>query len=142
MTAPDGTTRTLTLNQASPGVGLAVVDVDKPGLYRFDDGTLRTVAAVGNPDPLEFSDVRATDAKLRPLVDASGGTLLWLADTADPEIRSGPAWPCRRRLTGSGCAATKGYTVAGINQLPLLPGILVALAFLLAVGSAWWREGR
>ena len=31
----------------------------------------------------------------------------------------------------------EGYTVAGINQLPLLPGILVALAFLLAVGSAW-----
>ena len=23
-----------------------------------------------------------------------------------------------------------------------LPGILVALAFLLALGSAWWREGR
>ncbi len=32
--------------------------------------------------------------------------------------------------------------VAGINQLPLLPGILVALAFLMAIGSAWWREGR
>jgi hypothetical protein len=24
----------------------------------------------------------------------------------------------------------------------LLPGILVAMAFLLALGSAWWREGR
>jgi hypothetical protein len=32
--------------------------------------------------------------------------------------------------------------VAGINQTPLLPGILVALAFLVALGSAWWREGR
>ena len=47
----------------APGLGLGVIDVDKPGLYRFDDGTLRTVAAVGNPDPLEFSDVRATDAE-------------------------------------------------------------------------------
>jgi hypothetical protein len=32
--------------------------------------------------------------------------------------------------------------VAGINQLPLLPGILVALAFLMAIRSVWWREGR
>ncbi len=142
MTAPDGTTRTLTLNQASPGVGLAVVDVDKPGLYRFDDGTLRTVAAVGNPDPLEFSDVRATDAKLRPLVDASGGTLLWLADTADPEIRSVRPGRAAGGSDWVGLRRNEGYTVAGINQLPLLPGILVALAFLLAVGSAWWREGR
>ena len=142
MTSPDGSTRTLTLNQASPGVGLAVVDVDKPGLYRFDDGTLRTVAAVGNPDPLEFSDVRATDSKLRPLVDASGGTLLWLADSSEPDIRSvrpgraagGSGWIGLRR--------NEGYTVAGINQLPLLPGILVAVAFLMAIGSAWWREGR
>ena len=142
MTSPDGSTRTLPLRQTAPGLGLGVVDVDKPGLYRFDDGTLRTVAAVGSPDPLEFSDVRATDAKLKPLVEASGGGMLWLVDQPDPDIRTvrpgraagGSAWIGLRR--------NEGYTVAGINQLPLLPGILVALAFLMAVGSAWWREGR
>ena len=88
MTSPDGSTHTITLNQTSPGLGLGVIDVDKPGLYRFDDGTLRTVAAVGNPDPLEFSDVRATEAKLKPLVEASGGGLMWLSDNPDPDIRS------------------------------------------------------
>jgi hypothetical protein len=46
----------------------------------------------------------------------------------------GSDWLGRRR--------NEGYTVAGINQLPLPPGILVALAFLMAIGSAWWREGR
>src|SRR3954470_5399928 len=137
-----GTERTIDLRQIAPGLGEAVVDVDKPGLYRFDDGTLRTVAAVGNPDPLEFSDVRATDAKLKPLVEASGGSIQWLSDTPDPDIRSvrpgrgagGSDWIGLRR--------NEGYTVAGINQTPLLPGILVALAFLVALGSAWWREGR
>jgi hypothetical protein len=142
MTSPDGSTRSLTLNQASPGLGLAVVDVDKPGLYRFDDGTLRTVAAVGNPDPLEFSDVRATEGKLKPLVDASGGTMLWLADTSDPDIRSVRPGRAAGGSDWIGLRRNEGYTVAGINQIPLLPGILVALAFLLAVGSAWWREGR
>jgi hypothetical protein len=34
------------------------------------------VAAVGNPDPLEFFDVRATDAKLKPLVETSSGALM------------------------------------------------------------------
>ncbi len=142
MTAPDGTVKTIDLRQASPGLGLGVIDVDKPGLYRFDDGTLRTVAAVGTPDPLEFADVRATEAKLKPLVDASGGASVWLADNADPDIRSVRPGRAAGGSDWIGLRRNEGYTVAGINQLPLLPGILVALAFLLALGSAWWREGR
>jgi hypothetical protein len=142
MTSPDGSTRTLSLRQTAPGLGLGVVDVDKPGLYRFDDGTLRTVAAVGSPDPLEFSDVRATDAKLKPLVEASGGGLLWLVDQADPDIRTVRPGRAAGGSDWIGLRRNEGYTVAGINQLPLLPGILVAIAFLMAIGSAWWREGR
>jgi len=142
MTSPSGATRTLDLRQTAPGLGVAVVDVDKPGLYRFDDGTLRTVAAVGSPDPLEFSDVRATDAKLKPLVDATGGALMWIADQSEPEIRTVRPGRAAGGSDWIGLRRNEGYTVAGINQLPLLPGILVALAFLMAIASAWWREGR
>ena len=142
MTAPDGSTRTIDLRQASPGLGVGVIDVDKPGLYRFDDGTLRTVAAVGTPDPLEFADVRATEAKLKPLVEASGGSMVWLAENADPDIRSVRPGRAAGGSDWIGLRRNEGYTVAGINQLPLLPGILVALGFLLALGAAWWREGR
>jgi hypothetical protein len=137
-----GATSTLELRQVAPGLGQAVVNVDKPGLYRFDDGTLRTVAAVGSPDPLEFSDVRATDQKLKPLVEATNGTLLWLADQPDADIRSVRPGRAAGGSDWVGLRRNEGYTVAGINQTPLLPGILVALAFLMAVGSAWWREGR
>jgi hypothetical protein len=142
MTSPGGATRVLQPVQTAPGLGVAVVDVDKPGLYRFDDGTLRAVAAVGNPDPLEFSDVRATDTKLKPLVEASGGGLLWLADNADPDIRSVRPGRSAGGSDWLGLRRNEGYTVSGINQTPLLPGILVALAFLMAIASAWWREGR
>ena len=142
MTAPGGETRTLQPRQTAPGLGIAIVDVDKPGLYRFEDGTLRTVAAVGSPDPLEFSDVRATDAKLKPLVEASSGGLMWLSDNAEPDIRTVRPGRAAAGSDWIGLRRNEGYTVAGINQLPLLPGILVALAFLLAIGSAWWREGR
>ena len=132
-----------TLRQTSPGLGLGVIDVDKPGLYRFDDGTLRTVAAVGNPDPLEFSDVRATDAKLKPLVEASGGTHRcgW-PTTPDPDIRSVRPGRAAGGSDWIGLRRNEGYTVAGINQLPLLPGILVALAFLMALGSAIYADRR
>jgi len=147
MTAPGtpptgGATSTLELRQVAPGLGQAVINVEKPGLYRFDDGTLRTVAAVGSPDPLEFSDVRATDQKLKPLVEASNGALLWLADNPDPDIRAVRPGRAAGGSDWLGLRRNEGYTVAGINQTPLLPGILVALAFLMAVGSAWWREGR
>jgi hypothetical protein len=137
-----GEERTLDLRQVAPGLGQAVVDVDKPGLYRFTDGTLHTVAAVGNPDPLEFSDVRATDQKLKPLVEASNGSLIWLADHPDPDVRSVRPGRGARGSDWLGLRRNEGYTVAGINQTPLLPGILVALAFLMAIASAWWREGR
>ena len=142
MTSPDGTTRKFDLRQTAPGLGLGVVDVDRPGLYRFDDGTLRTVAAVGSPDPLEVSDVRATEAKLKPLVEASGGGMLWLVDQPDPDIRIVRPGRAAGGSDWIGLRRNESYTVAGINQLPLLPGILVALAFLMAMGSAWWREGR
>src|SRR5476651_426218 len=137
-----GAERTLDLQQIAPGLGRAVVDVDKPGLYRFDDGTLRTVAAVGNPDPLEFSDVRATDVKLKPLVEASAGTLMWLGDQSEPDIRAVRPGRAAGGSDWLGLRRNDGYTVAGINQTPLLPGILVALAFLIAIAAAWWREGR
>jgi len=137
-----GATRKLELRQIAPGLGQAIVDVDKPGLYRFDDGSLRTVAAVGNPDPLEFSDVRATEDKLKPLVTASNGTMMWLQDNPDPDIRSVRPGRAAGGSDWLGLRRNEGYTVAGINQTPLLPGILVAIAFLIALGSAWWREGR
>jgi hypothetical protein len=97
---------------------------------------LPVAAAVGNPDPLEFSDVRATEAKLKPLVEASGGGLMWLSDNPDPELRSVRPGRAAGGSDWIGLRRNEGYTVAGINQLPLLPGILVALAFLMAIGSA------
>lgn len=142
MTGPDGRTQTLTLNPVAPGRAIAGIGVDKPGVYRFDDGEKSAVAAVGNPDPLEFSDVRATMDKLKPLVEASGGAMIWLGETADPDVR---AVQPGRSMGGSdwiGIRRNGGYTVTGVDRYPLLPGIAIALLFLFAIGFAWWREGK
>lgn len=142
MTGPGGLTRVLQPLEVAPGRGVAVTSVDRPGLYRFDDGELKAVAAVGSPNPLEFSDLRATEKPLRPLVEASGGGMLWLQDVDDPEIRLVRGG---RSLAGSdwlGLRRNESYTVAGVKTWPLLPGLLVALVFIVAIGAAWWREGR
>ena len=114
----------------------------KPGLYKFDNGKLQTVAAVGNPDPLEFSDVRATASKLKPLADASGGGMIWLADVPDPDVRSVSANRIAYGDSWIGLRRNESYAVTGVNRYPLLPGLLVALAFLLGIGLAWFREGK
>jgi hypothetical protein len=142
MTGPDGKTQTLTLNPIAPGRAIAGIGVDKPGVYRFDDGEKSAVAAVGNPDPLEFADVRASPDKLKPLVEASGGAMIWLGETADPDVR---AVQPGRSMGGSdwlGVRRNGGYTVTGVDRYPLLPGIAIALLFLFAIGFAWWREGK
>jgi hypothetical protein len=92
-----------------------------------------STAAVGNPDPLEFSDVRATDQKLKPLVEASGGSSMWLADNADPDIRSVRPGRAAGGSDWIGLRRNEDYTAAGINQLSPLAGILVAVAFLMAI---------
>ena len=73
------------------------------------------VAAVGNPDPLEFSDVRTTKAKLKPLVEASGGTSMWLADNADPDIRSVRPGRAAGGSDWIGLRRNEGYTMAGTS---------------------------
>jgi hypothetical protein len=91
------------------------------------------------------SGARNADAvsdQAEALVEASGGSMMWLADIADPEIRSVRPGRAAGGSDWIGPRRNEGYTAAGINQLPLLPGILVALAFLMAIGSAWWRKGR
>jgi hypothetical protein len=142
MTGPDGTIRPLAFRQVAPGRGLAVVSVDKPGVYRFDDGKLQTVAAVGSANPIEFADVRATTQRLKPLVYASGGGFVWLADAPTPDVRS-----VREGRTASGrdwvgLVRREAYNVTGVREFPLLPGFVLALVLFLGLGLAWYREGR
>lgn len=142
MTGPDGVTRLLPLRQVAPGRGLAATVVDKPGVYRFEDGKLSTVAAVGSANPVEFADVRSTQDKLKPIIEASSGGFVWLSDASDPEVRT-----VREGRTASGrdwigLQRREAYNVTGVREFPLLPGFILGLVLLLGLGLAWYREGR
>ena len=56
----------------------------------------------------------------------------WLADTPDPDIRSVRPGRAAGGSDWIGLRRNEGYTVSGINQTPLLPGILVALVTLIS----------
>lgn len=142
MTGPDGNTRPLAFRPVGPGRGLAVVSVDKPGVYRFDDGKLQTVAAVGSANPIEFADVRATTDRLKPLVDASGGGFVWLADAPTPDVRSVREGRNASGRDWVGLVRREAYNVTGVREFPLLPGFVLALVLFLGLGLAWYREGR
>ena len=56
------------------------------GLYRASDGEHVALAVVGPENPLEFQDVVSTPEKLRPLAEATGGSVRRLAKRADDAI--------------------------------------------------------
>ena len=142
VTGPDGIPRDITLTPESGGRSVASMPIEESGLYRISDGTNTALAAAGALNPIEMSDVRATDEKLGPAVSATGGGLFWVGPGPIPEIRrvaperaaSGRGW--------IGLRANGDYIVTGVHETPLLPGLL---ALFLALGTfilAWRREGR
>jgi len=149
LTAPDGAdpqVQTVSLTQASPGRWTARVPVQAQGLYRLDDGKLQTLCILGPSNSLEMSDVRATDSKLKALVERSNGGIFWLVDGL-PSFRpvSASAYGNGSSAHGTQWAGIKANDQAGISDvsaMPLADPRFLLLPLLALLLFAWWREGR
>ena len=132
---------------AGGGRATARITVDEAGLYRVSDGRLEALAAVGTLNPLEAAEVRATDERLGPIAEATGGAVLWLAETGIPDIRRvrpGRDLHGRNQLGDGGWIGLKAngdYVVRGAKQASLLPAGLVLVLGLGGLILAWRREG-
>jgi hypothetical protein len=148
VTMPSGKTKTLKLEELGDGRARAILPIDRAGLYRIGDGTRTAIAAAGALNALEMADVRATDAKVKPVVEASGGGIVWMAEQALPElrlVRPDRTAAGRSGLTNApwlGFRTNRDYVVTGIREVPLLPAVLVLLLGLSAILLAWRREGK
>ncbi len=139
VTPPDGPAKTVRLSQAGPGRAAATLDATAPGIWQVGDGTHTAYAALGQDDPLEFSDLRATAERLRGAAAASAGGIAWLA-AGTPELRrvgdndpaSGPGW--------IGLRQRGAHLVTGVASIPLLPPWLALPLLLGLVLAAWRRE--
>jgi len=141
VTAPDGTTSSTELLDAPGGRRIGTFRATEPGLHRITQGDRETTAIVGAINPLEFGDVRTTEAVLAEPVAAARGAIRWLVDGV-PDLRLVPA---ERDPSGRGWLGLIGrdnYLVTGVAQYPLLPALLLLALLLGGFVFAWRRESR
>ena len=141
VTLPSGATKNIALKKTTGGRARGIIPADEVGIYRLNDGTRTAVAAVGNVNPKEFSDMRATPALLAAVATASGGGTHWLENGA-PTLRRVRA---DRKPSGAnwmGVVANRDFRVTSIRETSMFPALLVLLLGLGALMLAWRREGR
>ncbi len=147
VTSPSGAVESVTLTPGEPGISRGQVNAAEFGLYRLSDGNQSVLANVGPENPREFQDVVSTPDRLRPLGEATGGTVRRIGNANNSEV----AVP---RLVaigenpiygGAGYAAIKrigASEVKGVSVMPLAIGFLGLVALLGSVIAAWVFEGR
>jgi hypothetical protein len=147
VTLPGGDSKRVDLKSVEPGIWQGSITVSEAGIHRLSDGVLTSFVAVGSADPRESAEIHATEDKLRPMVEASGGGFAWLARSGSDRLslpRLAKVKP-GRAMQGSGWLGLKAngaYRVKAVEQIPLF-GTLLALAGLLSlICLMWYREGR
>ncbi len=141
VTAPDGTSTQLALEEVAPGRHEAEFAAPDLGLYRISDGELDRVAALGPASPREFEEAIASPVPLDPVVSPANGGFVAIEDGL-PDVRTVREGRPAAGRGWIGITPRGAYQTADIRIAALLP----AWAFLLiAAGltiAAWMREGR
>jgi hypothetical protein len=139
---PDGSEQTVQPEYTTGGRFIARVPAGEEGLYRVEDGLLSTVVAVGAANPLETQDVIATDERLTPVADATGGGVFWIEDEGVPTVRQVAPERIAHGQSWIGLRSNDQYVVEGVREIALVPAWLALLALLSLPLLTWWREGR
>lgn len=142
VTGPDGTARPLALTDRGDGRATATATVDRPGLYRVEDGARVAIAAAGTLSPLEDSELTATTATLAPAATASGGSVRFLAQDGVPDFRRVGDGRAAVGRGWAGLVSRGDAVVTGVRETPLLPSLALLFLVLGALVAAWTREGR
>ncbi len=145
-TFPSGRKQTLALEAAEPGLSRARVKVDELGLFTLTDGDLTALVNVGVENPREFREVVSTTERLRPLIEATGGTVRRLTTSGDaitiPRFSSMRESPVYGGADYVGVKRTGASVVTGVGVAPLAVGFIGLLALLGSVLAGWLWEGR
>jgi hypothetical protein len=145
--SPSGAEESVRLTSAEPGISRANVNAAELGLYRLSDGNLSVLANVGPENPREFQEVVSTPDRLKPLAEATGGTVRRIgnADNSEVSLPRLVAIGESSVYGGAGYAAIKrigASEVKGVGVMPLAIGFLGLAALLGSVSAAWLFEGR
>ena len=144
---PTGAVSRTRLKAAEPGLSRATIDVDRLGLYRVSDGEHQALVNVGPDNPLEFQEVVSTTEKLRPIAEATGGTVRRIAHAAGegivmPRIIAMHESPSYGGADYLGVKRTGSSVVVGRRHDAARRSVSSAwLALLGAIILVWRREG-
>lgn len=155
VSGPGGDTSEVTLEPSGAGKWTSTVEVKLPGLYKVEtegpEGTLTAVAHAGSEDPREMSEVVATDERMRPIDEATGGGAFWTktsaasTDPAKVELPRITMLANSKVLAGSGWLGLKdreAFVTRGVKLTPMFTGLLALAALLALLTLSWWREGK
>ena len=147
VTLPSGRTQSVKLEAGEPGLWRGTMAIKELGLYKVGDGPLSILANVGPENPREFQEVVSTPDKLRPLAEATGGTVRRIGEGSDGAITMPRVVAMRDSpiYGGSDYVAirrTGASEVRGVGFAPLAIGFVGLAALLAGVLSSWIVEGR
>ncbi|MFO1073892.1 MAG: hypothetical protein U1E17_14695 [Geminicoccaceae bacterium] len=142
VTTPSGREQPLALVPGADGIARGRFKAEEDGVYRITAGDHTAYAAPRPIAPVELADMRATEAAMAPVAEASGGAVRWLAEEGMPDLRR--VEPGRRAFGRGwlGIERKGAYRVLGTSETALLPAWLALCLLLGAAATAWWREGR
>jgi hypothetical protein len=98
-----------------------------------------------------MSEVVATDARMKPIADATGGGVFWTSPTGilaagqTVDVPRISMMSNAKVLAGSGWMGLKdreAYLTRGVKLTPMFNGLAALSALLALMALAWWREGR
>lgn len=147
VTTPSGKQLQVNLAQGKPGLFEGSLQTDEIGIFRVKNGDLETLAHVGPVDAPEFADSISTTDRLKPLTDATGGSVHRVHASADSSVQvpAITAVSAGRAASGSnwvGLRETTDTQLKSVNRLPLFSGLFALAALLFVFGGMWYREGR
>ncbi|SDR14797.1 hypothetical protein SAMN05519103_00927 [Rhizobiales bacterium GAS113] len=147
VTAPSGAASTLTLAKAEEGLWKGAFAAAEEGLYRLKQGDQTALVSAGAADSKEFQDVISDTERLRPIAEATGGSVRRIATNATGDIHLPAVVSVTRSSAASGAdfiglRSSDSYVVTGLSIWPLFLGFagLALIGPLLA--AAWFFEAR
>ncbi|HSX74377.1 MAG TPA: hypothetical protein VLG73_09275, partial [Shinella sp.] len=144
---PSGATQQVALTEAEPGLYRAEVPTAETGLYEITNDDLTALVHVGAVDAPEFKATISTTESLKPLAEATKGTVRRLVDAEGEAVSLPPLLPVSGQVrtvdeNRLSLRMTDETVLKGINSLPLFAGFAGVGLLLLAFSVMWYREGR
>ena len=141
LTGPDGKDEVIATTEVSPGIFTGRKTTSAQGIYKATDGTLTTIAAIGNSDDKEAGNVIATADVMSPVTTQTRGGAFWIEDGL-PRLTKADAGSLMAGGSWAALRDNKQFKVTAVRETSLFSTLASLAVLLLAMAAMWYREGR